>query len=115
MCRPRASWSSIHWRRCAASEYDPPVMADHESQKLWINGERAPARSGRFAPVLEPATGEALAQVAQAGPEDVDAAVAAARGSWEKGEWRRASSERAKVLLKLAERIRGAAEELARL
>ena len=97
-------------------------MADHgdqeqaQEQTLWINGERAPARSGRFAPVLEPATGEALAQVAQAGPEDVDAAVAAARCSWEKGEWRRAtSSERAKVLLKLAERIRASAGELATL
>src|SRR5215213_3046524 len=110
MCRPRGSWSSIHWRLCAASEYDPPVMADHDYQEqaqeqaLWINGKRVPARSGRFSPVLEPATGGVLARVAQAGPEDVDAAVAAARCSWEKGEWRRAtSSERAKVLLRLAE------------
>ncbi|HSK80099.1 MAG TPA: aldehyde dehydrogenase family protein, partial [Thermoanaerobaculia bacterium] len=97
-------------------------MADHgyqeqaQEQTLWINGERVPARSGRSAPVLEPATGEALAQVAQAGAEDIDAAVAAARRSWEKGDWRRAtSSERAKVLLQLAERIRAAAEELATL
>jgi betaine-aldehyde dehydrogenase len=93
-------------------------MADHAAhdQALWISGERVPARSGRSAPVLNPATGETIAQVAQGGPEDVEAAVAAARCSWERGDWRRAtSSERAKVLLRLAERIRAAAEELATL
>jgi betaine-aldehyde dehydrogenase len=97
-------------------------MADHDSQEqaqeqaLWINGERVPARSGRSSPVLEPATGEVLARVSQGGPEDVEAAVVAARDSWEKGDWRRAtSSERAKVLLKLAERIRAEAGELATL
>jgi len=93
-------------------------MADHPSseENLWIDGERVPARSGRSAPVLNPATGEVLAQVAQGGPEDIDAAVAAAKRSWERGDWRRATTpERARVLLRLAERIRGAAEELATL
>ena len=83
---------------------------------LWIDGKPAPARSGRLADVLNPATGETLARVAQGGPEDVDAAVAAARRSWERGGWRRATAmERAKVLLRLAERIRAEAEELAAL
>jgi betaine-aldehyde dehydrogenase len=87
----------------------------HEEQ-LWINGERVPARSGKSAPVLNPATGEVLAQVAQGGPEDVGAAVTAAKRSWEQGEWRRATaSERARVLLRLAEGIRAAVEELAAL
>ncbi|HEX7182380.1 MAG TPA: aldehyde dehydrogenase family protein [Thermoanaerobaculia bacterium] len=89
------------------------LLAD---QELWIDGRRVPASGGRCAPVLNPATGETLAQVAQAGPEDVDAAVAAARRSWERGEWRKASAgERAKVLLRLAEKIRDAAGELAAL
>ena len=87
----------------------------HEEQ-LWINGERVPARSGKSAPVLNPATGEILAQVAQGGPEDVGAAVTAAKRSFEQGEWRRATAaERARVLLRLAEGIRAAAEELAAL
>ena len=93
-------------------------MADHDSheQGLWINGERVPARSGKSAPVLNPATGETLARVAQGGPEDIGAAVTAAKRSYEQGEWRRATaSERARVLLKLAEGIRAAAEELAAL
>jgi betaine-aldehyde dehydrogenase len=87
----------------------------HERQ-LWINGERVPARSGKSAPVLNPATGEVLARVAQGGPEDVGAAVTAAKRSFEQGDWRRATAaERARVLLKLAEGIRAAAEELAAL
>jgi betaine-aldehyde dehydrogenase len=96
----------------------PSAMADRDlpDEGLWIDGERVPARSGRSAPILEPATGASLAGVAQAGPEDVDVAVAAARRAWETGEWRRATPmERAKVLLRLAERIRAAAPELAAL
>jgi betaine-aldehyde dehydrogenase len=66
--------------------------------------------------ILEPATGATLAEVPQAGPEDVNAAVAAAKRSWEQGDWRRATpSERAKVLLRLAEKIRAAAGDLAAL
>jgi len=92
-------------------------MADRTSiTGLWIDNQPVPARSGESAPVLNPATGETLARVAQAGPADVDAVVAAARRAWEAGDWRRATvAERAAVLLRLAERIRGAAEELAAL
>ena len=84
-------------------------MANHDSpqENLWIDGERVPARSGRYEPVFNPATGEEIARVAEGGPEDIDAAVAAARRSFEQGEWRRAtSSERARVLLRLAGKIR---------
>src|SRR5436305_6560548 len=93
-------------------------MADHDSPQanLWINGQPTPARSGRYEEVLNPATGEVIAQVAEGGPEDIGAAVAAARRSFETGEWRRASSaERARVLLRLAEKIRAEGEELATL
>ena len=93
-------------------------MANHDSpqENLWIDGERVPSRSGRYEPVLNPATGEEIARVAEGGPEDIGAAVAAARRSFEQGEWRRAtSSERARVLLRLAEKIRAAAAELASL
>jgi len=89
-------------------------MGECRQEDLWIGGERVAARSGRYGAVVEPATGEVIARVAEAGVEDVDAAVAAARRSFEQGEWRRATAaERAKVLLQLAARLRGAAEELA--
>ncbi|MFL6293008.1 MAG: aldehyde dehydrogenase family protein [Thermoanaerobaculia bacterium] len=72
--------------------------------------------SDRSTPVLNPATGEVLARVAAGGPEDVGAAVAVARRSFEQGEWRRAPAmERARVLLRLAERIRAEAGALAAL
>src|SRR6202035_208048 len=105
-------------------------MGESGEEGLWIAGERVPARSGRHGAVVDPATGDVLARVAEAGAEDVDAAVAAARQSFAHGEWRRATAaarqsfahgewrrataaERARVLLQLADRLRAAAEELA--
>ncbi|MES1243143.1 MAG: aldehyde dehydrogenase family protein [Acidobacteriota bacterium] len=83
---------------------------------LWIDGKPVPGRSGQLNEIAEPATGRTLARVAQGGPEDMDAAVAAAKRSYEAGDWRRATAmERAKVLLRLADRIREEAEELAAL
>jgi betaine-aldehyde dehydrogenase len=93
-------------------------MADHTvtEEGLWIDGKRVAARTAEWAPVLNPATGEILARVAQGGPGDIDAAVVAARCSWQQGDWRRATvAERARVLLRLAERIRERSGELAAL
>src|SRR5437764_572625 len=93
-------------------------MAGHEvsEEGLWIDGKRVAARTAEWAPVLNPATGEVLAQVAQGGAEDIGAAVAAARRSWERGDWRRATvAERARVLLRLAGRVRERAGDLAAL
>jgi betaine-aldehyde dehydrogenase len=91
-------------------------MGECREEGLWIAGGRVPARSGRYAAVVNPATGEVLARVAEGGVEDVGAAVAAARQAFEHGAWRRATAaERARVLLQLAERLRAAAEELAAL
>jgi acyl-CoA reductase-like NAD-dependent aldehyde dehydrogenase len=101
-----------------AGRYDPARMTavGVSEEALWIDGERVPARAGRCSEVLAPATGEVLARVAAASPEDIDAAVGAARRSYEAGDWRRASAaERARVLLLLAERIRAEAEDLAAL
>jgi len=67
-------------------------MGECCEEDLWIAGQRVPARSGRYASVVNPATGEVLARVAAAGADDVDAAVAAARQSFGHGEWRRASA-----------------------
>src|ERR1700730_10305821 len=45
---------------------------------LFIGGEERPAQSGAVIDVRSPATGEAIGHVAEAGQEDVAAAVAAA-------------------------------------
>ncbi|WP_114964544.1 CoA-acylating methylmalonate-semialdehyde dehydrogenase [Alkalilacustris brevis] len=44
----------------------------------WIDGKRVPGRSGRFADVYNPATGEVQAHVALASKDELDAAVASA-------------------------------------
>ncbi len=54
---------------------------------LLIGGERGPAAGGRTFETLDPATARPIAQVAQAGPEDVDRAVAAARAAFDEGPW----------------------------
>jgi malonate-semialdehyde dehydrogenase (acetylating)/methylmalonate-semialdehyde dehydrogenase len=63
----------------------------------FIDGSRENGRSGRSAPVFNPATGEETGAVALAGPADVDAAVAAARRAFP--EWAATSPlRRARVL-----------------
>lgn len=82
---------------------------------LLIDGERVPAASGQTSTLLEPATQKPLAEVAAAGPEDVQRAVASAHRAFTEGPWRRLNSrERGRLLLHVAELVRSHAEELAR-
>lgn len=64
----------------------PPI--DRRPRKLLIGGQWVDALSGKTFPSINPSTGEVIAQVAQAGAEDVDRAVAAARQAFEDGPWR---------------------------
>jgi aldehyde dehydrogenase (NAD+) len=84
--------------------------------KLFIGGEWVDAASGRTFDSVNPATGEALAQVAEAGAEDVDRAVAAARRTFDEGKWSRMDArKRGKLLYAIADALEGRADELARL
>nr|WP_292840890.1 aldehyde dehydrogenase family protein [Mesorhizobium sp.] len=86
-----------------------------ETNKLLIDGHRVAAISGRTFDTLNPATGEVLAKVAEAGAEDVDAAVRSSRVAFE-GPWSHMrASERGALLLKLADLIRRDEDELVRL
>jgi gamma-glutamyl-gamma-aminobutyraldehyde dehydrogenase len=79
-----------------------------------IGGRKVEARSGQGFASVNPATGETLAEVAAGDAEDIDAAVASARNSFESGAWsRRAPVERKKVLLRLVELMRAEVAELA--
>ena len=83
-------------------------------QKMFVDGEFVDALSGETMDVLNPATGEVIAEVPKAGVEDVDRAVAAAEKAWET--WRdKTPKDRMELLLKLADVIDENAEELARL
>jgi aminomuconate-semialdehyde/2-hydroxymuconate-6-semialdehyde dehydrogenase len=80
----------------------------------FIDGQFRPPCSGRYLPDVEPATGQVIAEIAESGPEDVDAAVAAASRAFES--WRRMpAEERSRLLLLVAELIEDNFDELARL
>ncbi len=85
-------------------------------QALIIDGQRVPSASGQTYETINPATGQGLAQVAEAGLEDVERAVAAARRAFDDGPWpTMPASQRARVLFKMAEIIRERADTLAEL
>jgi aldehyde dehydrogenase (NAD+) len=83
---------------------------------LFINNEWSPADSGKTFPVENPATEEVLAEVAEAGEKDVDAAVAAARACFDSPGWRdRPARKRGRMLERAADLLAGRLDEFARL
>ena len=71
-------------------------------------------KSGRWFPTIDPSTEETLAEVAEAGEEDVDVAVAAARdGVREAVVARPPGGERAKYLFRIARVLQERAREFA--
>lgn len=92
-----------------------PALLDTREQDMLIDGKRVPALSGRRFETHNPATGELLAQVAQAGQEDVDRAVQAARAALD-GPWGRMKpAERQRIMLRLADLVDAHYNELAML
>ena len=79
---------------------------------LFIGGAFVEPRSGRWFKTINPSSEEVLAEVAEAGPDDVDASVAAARAA--ASGWRETPGrERAKVVHRIARAIQERARELA--
>lgn len=69
-------------------ELKPRVTAFlKEVQGLWINGEAVSAQDGATFEVLNPATEEVIATVAEASAQDIDVAVQAAKDAFYEGEW----------------------------
>ena len=82
---------------------------------MYLDGSWRDAADGRTFESYEPATGRVWATVAEAGPEDVDAAVRAARRAFE-GSWGSTHAmDRARVLYRIAEKIDAHKEELVRI
>src|SRR4051794_41488165 len=103
----------------AATEIADPVrefLAADEHQ-LLIGGERVAAADGRTFDTPDPSTGERLATVSQAGAQDVDRAVQAARAAFEEGsDWRKMNAaDRARRIYALAGLVEAHADELAQL
>ena len=80
----------------------------------FIGGRALPAQSGKTFSKISPVDGRALAQVADCGPADIEAAVASARAALVRGVWsQRRPTQRKKVLRRFAELILQNKEELA--
>src|SRR3954454_6109051 len=103
----------------AATEIADPVreFLATDTHELLIDGERVAAADGATFDTPDPSTGERLATVSQAGAEDVDRAVAAARRAFEPGsDWRKMSAaDRGRRIAALAQLIDAHADELAQL
>src|SRR6184192_128822 len=83
---------------------------------LVIGGTTTAASDGETFEVEEPATGQPMAEVARAGPEDARRAVDAAHQAFEQGSWPRTPpTRRGKVLLKVAGLVRERHEDLSQL
>jgi betaine-aldehyde dehydrogenase len=89
------------------------AMTDNATSGLLIDGEAVATERTRT--VVDPATGEPLAEVADATAADADRAVAGARAAFRRGDWSRITpGERAAVIDRMADLLEERADEFAR-
>jgi betaine-aldehyde dehydrogenase len=91
-------------------------MATVAKTKLrnFIGGEAVDPVEGGSEEVVNPATGEAIAEAPLSTKADVDNAVAAAKVAFENGSWATiAPNERARALLRMADLVEARGEEIA--
>ena len=87
----------------------------HLKTGLFIDGQFTPSASGKTFETSNPATGETLAQVSEAGKEDLDRAVASARKAFEGGPWAAMKPrQRGKILLRAADLLASRADAFGR-
>jgi acyl-CoA reductase-like NAD-dependent aldehyde dehydrogenase len=101
MSHPAPDWSA----RAAAVRIDGRCL---------IDGQRLDSASGQTFDCISPINGRVLGQVARGALADVDAAVASARKAFDDGRWAgKPPAVRKRLLLRFAERILAARDELA--
>src|SRR5204862_7747051 len=92
-----------------------PAQTTPRRYQLFIDGQFVDAESGKTFQTPNPATGETLAEVAEADRGDIDKAVAAARKAYE-GKWSKLSaSDRGRLHYKLSQLIERDKTQLAEL
>ena len=95
----------------AITETDRPGTMQGEVRML-IDGELVEAASGKRFDNVNPATEEVLGQVADAGVEDMQRAIAAARRAFDETDWSTNHAFRKQCLLQLQAAIESEQEEL---
>jgi 1-pyrroline dehydrogenase len=86
-----------------------------ENRQMFIGGKWQPGSGGELQEIVNPATGQVIAQVPKGTEADVDKAVAAARKAYDETWFESTPRDRSERLLKLADSIEEHAEELARI
>src|SRR5204863_9045404 len=100
------------WEYAPAPE-SKDIVRLQDRYGLFIGGEFVEPKSGRWFPTIDPSNETVLADVAEAGDEDVDVAVTAARSAYVTG-WRDLpGSERAKYLFRIARILQERSREFA--
>src|SRR5436309_12503111 len=95
------------------SSAQPAENNTPQKYQLFIDGQWVDAESGKTFTTPNPATGETLAEVAEADKADIDKAVTAARRAFE-GKWSKISArDRGRFLYKLSQLIEQRSAELA--
>jgi aldehyde dehydrogenase (NAD+) len=102
----------LEWEYAPAPEARDIVQI-RERYGLHVGGEEVEPRSGQWFESISPSTEEKLFDVALAGPEDVGAAVDAARAAFADGWAEIAPPERAKYLFRIARILQERSRELA--
>jgi succinate-semialdehyde dehydrogenase/glutarate-semialdehyde dehydrogenase len=88
------------------------TVVESVPKDLYVGGEWRPAAGGEKFAVIDPATGEALCEIADATPEDATAALDAAVGAQD--EWAAtAPNKRGEILWQAFESLRERSDELA--
>src|SRR6516165_6633744 len=91
----------------------PPKVKD---QPMLIGGKWVDSQSGKTFETVNPATGEVICRVAEGDKADIDLAVKAARKAFESGPWpKMTSSQRGRLMHRLADAIENNLDELAAL
>jgi phenylacetaldehyde dehydrogenase len=83
--------------------------------ELFINGQSSPAETGKYFPVINPATKEVVYEVAEANENDVERAVQAASHAFKNTDWAHNKELRYNVLNRLGALMREALPELVEL
>jgi 4-(gamma-glutamylamino)butanal dehydrogenase len=82
--------------------------------EAFIDGRFCPSTSGKTYTSVNPANGTPLAEIADCGPDDVEAAVRAARRAFQSGAWSKLKpGDRKRAMLKFVELLERNALELA--
>ncbi|MFH7340176.1 aldehyde dehydrogenase family protein [Streptomyces sp. KHY 26] len=91
-----------------------PTTQAVDDGNLFIDGKFQPADSRETVQDINPATEQPICEVAWAGPSDLDRAVQAARRAFDVGPWpSMPAKERGRLMLRIADGIEAAGEELA--